>query len=588
MYPVQAYANSHRNNLPFGEVGSGLETYTSANGTLKGAARSGLGYSGTVFEPIDDFKGDFARTYFYIATRYYNDDATWLDVEMADGSELKEWALNMLIDWHQLDSVSQKEIDRNDAAYTLQGNRNPFIDHPEYVDSIWASTSTNITAPSAQAATSIGTDRFTANWSSVATATGYKLYVSEYADFATYLSSYGPKDVANNLSETILSLSSSTNYYYRVRAYDTGTESSNSNIISVTTSSEASGGDGTIFFSEYIEGSSYNKALEIYNATGSTVDLADVTIKLYSNGNTSPSSTATLSGSLANAEVYVLAHGSSNAAILAEADITSGVVNFNGDDVVELLYQDTLIDIIGTVGSALNFGANVTLVRKPEIISGNTTYTASEWNSYSEDETSYLGAHTVSEVALAISLRYFEASYQSGKIILNWSTESETENVAFQIFRNNEFIASVEGAGTTSVTKYYEYIDRITKPGQTYTYLLNDIDYSGNINSHNTMSVTISTPSEGYQLLPDASIGAAYPNPFNPSTSLPISLKETAVVHIALHDVNGKKRREIMNKQFSPGEYILPIDVSNLPSAVYFLHVHIGNSMKTQKIVLSK
>jgi endonuclease I len=588
LYPSQGIANSTRNNNPYGEVADGSATYTSANGSQSGPARSGLGYTGTVFEPIDDYKGDFARTYFYISTRYYGEDGTWNNVEMADGCELKEWALDMLMDWHQLDPVSQKELDRIEDVYAIQGNRNPFIDHPEYADSIWNAASASIAAPAAQAASSIQTDGFTANWTSVAIATGYKLYVSEQADFASYISSYGPKDVGNNLSEVVSYLSSSRTYYYRVRSYKVGSESSNSNSVSVTTSTPASVGDGGIFFSEYIEGSSYNKALEIYNATDSTVNLADVTVKLYYNGGTSPGNTETLSGTLANAEVYVMAHSSANAAILNEADITSGVVNFNGDDAIELYYDDTLVDVIGTVGSEATYAQNITLVRKPEVISGNTTYTASEWNSYSEDETSYLGSHTVNEMPTAIALSEFDANYESGSVILKWMTASETENAAFQIFRDNKFIASVEGSDTTSVTHYYEYIDKFITPGRTYTYVLNDIDFSGKIRSHENMSVSISIPSDGQFILPEGSIGAAYPNPFNPSTSLPIFLKETAVVHITLHDVFGRKQMDIVNKQFSPGEYTLPINVSDLPSAVYFLHIYIGKNMHTQKIILSK
>jgi len=586
LYPTQSNSNTNRSNLPYGEVETA--TYTTANGTQKGDARAGLGYVGTVFEPIDEYKGDLARTYFYMTTRYYTEDAGWDSSGMTVKCELRDWALDMLLDWHSNDPVSQKELDRIEAVYAIQENRNPFIDHPEYVDSIWNAASASIAAPAAQAASSIQTDGFTANWTSVATATGYKLYVSEQADFASYISSYGPKDVGNNLSEVVSSLSSSRTYYYRVRSYKDGSESSNSNSVSVTTSTPASVGDGGIFFSEYIEGSSNNKALEIYNAGDGVIDLADVDVKLYSNGGTSPSSTATLSGSLANAEVYVLANGSANAAILSEADITSGVVNFNGNDAIELYFQDTLIDIIGTVGSSSTFAENVTLVRKPEVISGNTTYTASEWNSYSEDETSYLGSHTANEVPTAIALSEFDANYESGSVILKWMTASETENAAFQIFRDNKFIASVEGSGTTSVTHYYEYIDKFITPGRIYTYVLNDIDFSGKIRSHENMSVSISIPSDGQFILPEGSIGAAYPNPFNPSTSLPISLKETAVVHITLHDVFGRKQMDIVNKQFSPGEYTLPINVSDLPSAVYFLHAYIGKNMHTQKIVLSK
>lgn len=143
VFPTDGKVNSYRSSYPYGEVGSA--SYSSENGSLLGSATSSLGYSGTVFEPIDEFKGDVARAYFYMATRYENvvDDwesnSTYSDA-MLDGSSdqvFEDWALEMLKDWHESDPVSQKEIDRNESAYSFQGNRNPFIDHPEYVSDIW-------------------------------------------------------------------------------------------------------------------------------------------------------------------------------------------------------------------------------------------------------------------------------------------------------------------------------------------------------------------------------------------------------------------------------------------------------------------
>jgi len=137
VYPTDGYVNNIRANYPFGEVNN--PSKTTLNGSKLGPCVS-PGYSGTVFEPIDDFKGDFARTYFYMSTRYYGEDSGWPGSAMTDGANLKEWALDMMIEWHKADTVSQKEIDRNNKVYTYQHNRNPFIDHPEYVADIWTSS----------------------------------------------------------------------------------------------------------------------------------------------------------------------------------------------------------------------------------------------------------------------------------------------------------------------------------------------------------------------------------------------------------------------------------------------------------------
>ncbi|MHC1706647.1 MAG: endonuclease [Bacteroidales bacterium] len=134
LYPTDGWVNNKRGNLPYGTVGTA--NWTSQNGSRTGNC-NWPGYSGVVFEPINEYKGDFARTYFYMAVRYFTEDASWPDTEMATGSQLKPWAASMLLQWSQDDTVSQKEIDRNNAVYQIQGNRNPFIDNPQYILDIW-------------------------------------------------------------------------------------------------------------------------------------------------------------------------------------------------------------------------------------------------------------------------------------------------------------------------------------------------------------------------------------------------------------------------------------------------------------------
>lgn len=142
VYPTDGYVNNRRSNYPFGEVSS--PDWTSDNGSKVGNC-SFPGYSGDVFEPIDEYKGDFARTYFYMATRYENVNASWANKTPQANAALvsnnfpffETWFLNMLGEWHVNDPVSQKEVDRNNAVYAIQGNRNPFIDDPSYVYKIW-------------------------------------------------------------------------------------------------------------------------------------------------------------------------------------------------------------------------------------------------------------------------------------------------------------------------------------------------------------------------------------------------------------------------------------------------------------------
>ena len=136
IFPTDGWVNMKRGSNPFGEVQSA--SWTSQNGSKLGICKSSLGYSGTVFEPIDAYKGDFARALMYMSIRYYGEDSNWGSSDMTNKSEILPWAIAMLMDWNEQDPVSQKEIDRNNAIYAdYQHNRNPFVDHPEYARMIW-------------------------------------------------------------------------------------------------------------------------------------------------------------------------------------------------------------------------------------------------------------------------------------------------------------------------------------------------------------------------------------------------------------------------------------------------------------------
>lgn len=156
LYPTDKVVNNKRGNNPFGETNG--ESFKSANDFSKLGKCTVEGYTGTVFEPNDEYKGDFARTYFYMVTCYEekivdwytnygvnNNDKNKKDTKEAvmatlDGNTypgLSSWQLKMLMRWAKSDPVSEKEINRNKAVYGIQLNRNPFIDYPGLEDYIW-------------------------------------------------------------------------------------------------------------------------------------------------------------------------------------------------------------------------------------------------------------------------------------------------------------------------------------------------------------------------------------------------------------------------------------------------------------------
>lgn len=142
MYPTDKLVNNRRSNYPFGDVQN--PSWTSNNGFSKLGPCSSAGYSGTAFEPADEYKGDFARTYFYMATAYESEFASWADYgdseAMLAGNAYpgyKQWAINVLLRWAAEDPVSEKETERNKAVYGIQGNRNPFIDYPGLEQYVW-------------------------------------------------------------------------------------------------------------------------------------------------------------------------------------------------------------------------------------------------------------------------------------------------------------------------------------------------------------------------------------------------------------------------------------------------------------------
>ena len=239
--PTDGKVNGMRSNFPFGNVGSSV-SYTSKNGSKLGTSNS-VNYSGKVFEPINEFKGDVARMIFYFATRY---EAKLKDFDANDiltntsFPGIQSWELEVLKQWHTNDPVSQREIDRNNAAYTYQGNRNPFIDQPEYVALIWGTTTPDTEAPSTPTnliVTGSTSSTISLSW----TASTDNIMVATYD---IYLDGTLKTSSATN-SATVTGLNPSTTYTFYIKAKDAaGNTSNQSNTATGTTKENTGGNDG--------------------------------------------------------------------------------------------------------------------------------------------------------------------------------------------------------------------------------------------------------------------------------------------------------------------------------------------------------
>ncbi len=238
---TDGYVNNMRGSLPFGKVG--VTNYISNNGSKRGNSIS-PGYSGVVFEPIDEFKGDVARMIFYFVTRYETQLSGFSSGNMLGNSAypgLQQWQLDQLLAWHALDPVSSTEIGRNNASYVYQGNRNPYIDNPNYVNLVWGSPTTDIqapTAPSNLVANNPTSSTISLSWTASTDnvgVTGYAIYVNGVLH-----------STVTTTTATISNLNPSTTYSFYIIAKDAaGNSSAQSNTATETTLAGSGGGSGT-------------------------------------------------------------------------------------------------------------------------------------------------------------------------------------------------------------------------------------------------------------------------------------------------------------------------------------------------------
>ena len=473
LFPTYGNWNSTRSNYPFADIPDNTTTkWMRLDQSQSTIPTSNIDeyseYANLEFEPREDHKGDAARAIFYFYTMY----------PTQGGSISGAGDLNTLYQWHLQDPPDADEIMRNDGIETYQGNRNPFVDNPDWVADAWELGGSG-SAPSTPANLALTASSNTLNlgWTDVSTETGYYVYKStdnvNYTQHATL--------AANTINFSDAAVSSGTTYYYYVSAYNASGESGGSNIVSGQPSGGGTGGPATeLFLSEYIEGSSYNKAIEIANFTGASVDLSAYSLKKETNGGGTWDTDYPLSGTLADGDVFVIAHSSADPTILAQADVTtgSGIVTFNGNDALSLFKNSTLIDIIGVFNSGTNYAQDVTLVRKSSVNSPVVVYDVAEWDSYATNTFTDLGVHTFDggpTIDPPAAPANFQLTATTTSLDLSW--DDLTDETGYNLYRSSDNVnftqiaslsadvTSYSDNSVTLLTTYYYYLEGYSDGG---------------------------------------------------------------------------------------------------------------------------
>ncbi|PIF45794.1 putative secreted protein (Por secretion system target) [Chryseobacterium sp. 52] len=417
--PTDARINQLRNNYPYG-VGNSTVHYTFTNTSrIANSAIPNYAYTNRVYEPVAEFRGDIARMLLYFAIRYENKLPSFnyftninpaIDRSPFDGTAERAFDpeyIAMLIQWHTQDPVSQREIDRNNAIYAIQKNRNPLIDNPQWVNAIWVQIPDAVSpqAPVNLAVSQTGAYFANLNWSPSTSSDviGYNIYQNGVLVATT-----------KSTSIVIDHLTPSTSYSFTVKAYDQGyLQSVDSNAITAPTLAPDTNSKD-IFIIKYIEGTGNSKALEIVNKTGHEVDLNNYSIRVQYYNNSSGSyyygNSFELEGKIPNNQNFVIMNPKSALSCYTNNDarfLTAGeALTFAGTQYVELAYKSTTVDAIGSKFVSNSYG-DISLYRKSTINQPTSTFTLGEWDSYPVNYCQNLGG-TLSTIDLITSNKEFK------------------------------------------------------------------------------------------------------------------------------------------------------------------------------------
>jgi hypothetical protein len=498
LFPSDGITNSTKNNYPLGVVGPNPRL---DNGVSKvGNNVFGSVYAGLCFEPADEYKGDFARAYLYISTVYQNLAPFWTSPMMQRNTYpvWNKWAIDLLLQWHKQDPVSVKERVRQEKVFNIQQNRNPFVDYPALADYIWGKDTLKIFPFPEE------TEAFL-----VSPRAGQSMVFDLILQGDSLNRSLWIQGVNMNTSAT-LQLKNSGSHFFFENTTLSPNELLAGKSVSLVFAPQSSGtfrdtlvisggglenvvqiplqgrsapefltlnadditpvgarmnwipdpkaeayrvslqqgatSAGNLIISTYVEWTGLDKAIEIFNGTGRTVNLEDYTLQKQSNGAGAFESTYRLRGTLENGQTHLLVHRlSSNTALkqLAHA-ITDSVLNFNGNDAVALLHHGLMIDMVGVAdgGEALVWGLDRTMRRKSAVTHPQLVFNAEEWDVLPMDQLSLIGVHQMQFDQTIVPVASYEIAPGSSFLVSGLIPESNY-HYKVESYSNNAWQATI-------------------------------------------------------------------------------------------------------------------------------------------------
>ena len=481
----------------------------------------------------------------------------------------------------------------------------------------WTSNGASLAAPNATSASNVAETSFTANWDAVLGATGYYLDVATDNSFNNMVSGYNNLDVGNVTSYSVTGLSASTTYYYRVRAYDGSTTSDNSNTITVTTSSQSTGTVTDIYISEVSDApSSASEYIELYNPDNTAFDLTGaklVRVKVSDNSSEYVYNIGTdgAGDTIIPAKgILIIARGASKSDFQDAWGITlASNVNYNTGDTNLYFGSPTArrwrLRMDGVKNSDTDDGTVIDDTNGAAGGSGNRTYKNESGNFVTEDDSNATPGEMDEDQPLPVTLSTFTANYVSGRAVLYWETQSESDNGFWNIYRANSknFGQSVKinsqpihGAGTTTQTTQYYYRDDSVSENMTYWYWLESVTFSGETVLFDAVELKIEQDSneETPPLHNQYGLYQNMPNPFNPYTIIQFALPKTQYATIEIYNMKGEFIKEVFNG-IAEGNRIYNIkwlgkdkNGRTISSGIYFYKLRTKNYTRTKKMLLLK